>query len=637
MSIKTTTAIEVEVEGVEVNTQPNEDIVTTTTHHVEIEDQESIVEGIKREYSVIGDGLYASINVDEAPEWLTTIIDSVVSNAVSSGMVDYDNLVQDVRSAIEALDVAKNTYVEQINFDASVDAIIASRLVTLNATLENTYATIVDLETAAVNADEALTQRASDIEAAYTSEINSRITSVETAFTNADSAIASDVSVLSTAFDDQESNLSGVADAVTSIQTYVGIDAAGASTHTNLSAYLEDDNGVIGGGESEVANSIYTNGLGDAVSKFEYGSALYKDGNYYTAGFGLNLSTASGTGSDVDPYDSEFWINAEKFKFTNTSLSGTVTPFSIDASGATPQITFNGIVSFENTDMSAYEGSGVNTMIDDGVLSASEKGLWRADWPGMMSEYDIFIIRATELGVSSGTEYDELILRKTNLENYLVAAGVWSAPEDDYAITGTELQDAVALYNAACQVFFNRILVQGPIEDNNAVAVDALTRISDFDNFVVNYNDRNDLNSTTPADPVVLAAGLGTTHETNPDGSCNIFLKWEFTGTGDAYDIDGFVIYMYKTDGDIAYTFETDKDKEGVFYFDSTRREFALLNMSSLKNFVFGVQAYRVVDNTVSAEGILKSGIVTFNTSLPNTYFTSIDIPSPTNVQIAII
>lgn len=849
MSIKTTTAIEVEVEGVEVNAQLSEDTVSTTLHCVEIEEQESIVEGVKKEYSIIGDGLYASINADEAPEWLTTIIDSVVSNAVANGMVNYDNLVQDVHSAIDALDVAANTYVEQINFDASVNGIISSRLATLNATLENTYATIVDLETAVVNADEALTQRASDITAAYTTEINSRITAVETAFANADSAIASDVTALTTAFDDQASNVAGNSTAVTGLRTYVGLDEAGVPDGTGVlasistlssqiavlggqsdgyidyafydsftdipgatdeatalsliddawtteeerlshqsdvvyfrdsanaywyngstnawgviantdwyeaianasevqaaadgkvsqfyawggttapadfvdgsvsvagdsfkywlkpsddqlyykpdatwtlvptvpilgSPYVSDGDialvfdpvtrdhtvytrhnttwlqsgtqGIIGqsswfvdlenevtGPTGHVATSlatlqttseVYADAVGESVeNKFEYSSVVGVNGTHYQTGFGLVTTATGGDGTEGNPYDSEFWINAEKFKFTNTNLSGTVTPFTIDASGAAPQITFNGIVNFTNTDMSEYSNA---PMYSDSILSAPEKATWRANWPGMMSDYDLMLIRAAEVGVTSGTEYDELVAQKANLEAYLEAAGVWSAPNENYAIIGTQLQDAVNLYQVARQTFFDRILVQGPIEDSSETTIDMLTRVSDFDTFIVNYNDRNDLNGVTPADPVVLEAAVGTTHETNPDGSCNISLKWDFTGTGDAYDIDGFAIYVYKTNGDVAYTFGTDTEKEGIYYIDSTRSEFALLNKSSLSNFVFGVQAYRVVNKTVAIDGVLKSAITLFNTTLPNTYFTEIDIPSPTNVQIAIV
>jgi hypothetical protein len=82
--------------------------------------------------------------------------------------------------------------------------------------------------------------------------------------------------------------------------------------------------------------------------KFEYNSALTIEGVTYNTGFGLTseyIRNNNGTGST----DSEFWINAEKFKFTNSNNQTVVNPpFSIDASGTSPQITFNGRVSFNS-------------------------------------------------------------------------------------------------------------------------------------------------------------------------------------------------------------------------------------------------------------------------------------------------
>jgi hypothetical protein len=88
------------------------------------------------------------------------------------------------------------------------------------------------------------------------------------------------------------------------------------------------------------------------------------NGVYHTSGFGLKLQTMVGTGTELDPYDSEFWINAEKFKFTNSAQSGQAAPFTINASGVTPQVTFNGVVSFTNvTDTSSVVQSGNNVSV----------------------------------------------------------------------------------------------------------------------------------------------------------------------------------------------------------------------------------------------------------------------------------
>jgi hypothetical protein len=88
------------------------------------------------------------------------------------------------------------------------------------------------------------------------------------------------------------------------------------------------------------------------------------NGVYHTSGFGLKLQTMVGTGTELDPYDSEFWINAEKFKFTNSAQSGQTAPFTIDASGVTPQVTFNGVVSFTNVTGTSAVITTANTLVD---------------------------------------------------------------------------------------------------------------------------------------------------------------------------------------------------------------------------------------------------------------------------------
>ena len=234
MSIDITNNIDVELDVLDVTQSKNNNSVSTPDQYVKVEESESPVEVTKKEYTVIGDGLYASVTAEEAPPWLLGLIDEVVDSAVASGMVDYDLLTQDVRSAIDALDVASNTYVEQINIDATINNIITTRLTTLNATLENTYATKTELTTAVVNADSALVQQVNNLTTSFNDELSSQITGVQQAFANADSAIADDITQLTATFDDQEANLSAAADAITGLQTYVGLNESSSPNGTGL-------------------------------------------------------------------------------------------------------------------------------------------------------------------------------------------------------------------------------------------------------------------------------------------------------------------------------------------------------------------------------------------------------------------
>jgi hypothetical protein len=382
MSTNTTSGVDVDISTISTTVQPTEDLVTTNQHCVTAPDPECLVEGHKKEYSIVGDALYTSLSEEETPPWLTEIIDNVIYNSVRNGLYEYELLMQDIHNAIDALDVAKNTYVEQVNFDASVDAIVASRLQTLNATLDNTFATITDLDAAVANADYALTQRVQDLTSSFSDDLDTRISSVETAYTDADSALASDINDLTSTFESQEESLSAIADSTQGLQTYVGLGEDGQPDGTGILSSVESfstaftnlENGVTGP-TGDIAYSLsnlqqsseaYADNAATSVqNKFAYDSTVSINDVYYKAGFGLTaeaISTQTGDGLTPETaYDSEFWINANKFRFTNDDHTGSNAPFSIDTSGVAPEVTFNGKVTF---------GSSQTGSVDDAIYAA---------------------------------------------------------------------------------------------------------------------------------------------------------------------------------------------------------------------------------------------------------------------------
>jgi hypothetical protein len=223
MSIKTDATTTVTLDTTELQTSPSTEIVLSGEHCVNIPPLNEIT-ATRKEYSIVGDSFYAGINSSVAPTWLTDLIDSVVSDHVASGLTDYNLLVQDVRNAIDALDVAKNTFEDNIAFQIRVDGVIGTRITTLNASFENVQSQITDLDLVVANNDEAIALRVTDLNADLTEDINSRITIVNSTVAALDQATADSITSLTTAFTDQESNLTGTANAVTGLQTYVGID-----------------------------------------------------------------------------------------------------------------------------------------------------------------------------------------------------------------------------------------------------------------------------------------------------------------------------------------------------------------------------------------------------------------------------
>lgn len=126
---------------------------------------------------------------------------------------------------------------------------------------------------------------------------------------------------------------------------------ANASAITQLQADVVSEAGLRASGDTAVTNTVkaYADGVGAGVeTKWAYNSIVNIGGIYKKSGFGLTTNYTSGNGTEANPYASEFWIDASRMKFTNSAMTGSKAPFTIDATGLVPEITFNGKVAFTN-------------------------------------------------------------------------------------------------------------------------------------------------------------------------------------------------------------------------------------------------------------------------------------------------
>lgn len=125
---------------------------------------------------------------------------------------------------------------------------------------------------------------------------------------------------------------------------------AGSEAITTLTANLATTNTTVGGHATQLStvDTRIANGVASVETKWAYNSVVNINGVYKKSGFGLSTNYTSGNGTQANPYVSEFWIDATKLMFTNSANTGRTAPFTIDASGTTPEITFNGKVSFTN-------------------------------------------------------------------------------------------------------------------------------------------------------------------------------------------------------------------------------------------------------------------------------------------------
>lgn len=362
--------IKIETQTTEVEVTNNIEVTSTSQVEVETVDLNDLeITVAKKEYTIVGDGIYIPMLYDDAPQWMKDLVQLVVDVSISSGN---QNLINDLNTMLQDFAVSYvplNQYTQSIldlgDEDTRINALIETLNSNFNDGLSEANAQIISLQMTKASKDEVVAQVIQTIAAQLadgTSNIGSIIGRIDQAIATETSARALSLQTLTASLEDTNLDVTANAEVIQNALAYVGIDEAGASTGTGLSAYLEDSNGNIGGADSQLANSIRVTAEG-VESKFAYNSIVNINGVYKKSGFGLTTNYVSGSGTQANPYVSEFWIDASRLKFTNSNVTGSVAPFTIDASGTTPQISFNGIVNFNNV-------NGVPNYIESGGAAA---------------------------------------------------------------------------------------------------------------------------------------------------------------------------------------------------------------------------------------------------------------------------
>jgi hypothetical protein len=298
------------------------------------------VEVVKKEYSIVGDGLYASVNAEEAPLWLTSIIDQVTTGALAASNSNLTNATAAVTSYLTELEIARNNYQELINISATIDQVITSKLATLDATIKSANAKIVNLEAASVTPDQAVAIVANAIQASVNGgAIAARIGTVQSTVANHLVSQASKVEVLTAEFETLDEN----------------VNSAVATLENTVSANADQ-----------------------AMAKFSYDATLKLNGTYYSSGFGLKTLLDGSTDLNNPSGSSEFWVRADKTRFVGSSdnliLEGDSQGLTFPGAGSIKSAGYNlannsGVFMGYNPDSLKYElmaGNGTNYMRWDG-------------------------------------------------------------------------------------------------------------------------------------------------------------------------------------------------------------------------------------------------------------------------------
>ena len=340
---------------VTVDIEPKYSVTTQSGAIVENKAPEYSVSVQRKEYKVVGDNIYIPRLYDDAPQWMKDLVNTVVDVKTAVAVGNLDDALEALRTLSDELDVAKNTYTNSIISSNDIDQRINTAIETLNSALSDADATIINIAQTATTPAEASAIALNTLSASLSAsgEIGSFISNMNSAFADLDNTTTQSINFMESAIN---AEFSANATALNTIRTYVGIDSDGNGTGTGLAEAItqlgvdiSNEAGLRAAGDTTVTNTVkaYADSVGAGVeSKWEYNSVLGINGIYKKSGFGLTTNYTSGNGTESNPYVSEFWIDATKLRFTNSNATGRNTPFTIDATGITPEITFNGKVTF---------------------------------------------------------------------------------------------------------------------------------------------------------------------------------------------------------------------------------------------------------------------------------------------------
>lgn len=325
------------------------------SYNADIEDLSDLdITVAKKEYTIVGDDIYIPQLYDDAPQWMKDLVELVVDVSMTTNST---KLINDMNAMLQEFAVSYvplNQYTQSIldlgNEDMRLNALIETLNSNFSNGLSNANAQIINLQMTKASKDEVVAQVIQTLAAQLAdpdSNLGATVVRLDQAIVAEQTARATSFRALTASMESINGEIAAKAEVLENALAYVGIDEAGASTGTGLSAYLEASDGTIGGADSQLANTIRVTAEG-VESKWAYNSIVNINGVYRKSGFGLTANNFSGAGTQANPYTSEFWIDATKLRFTNSANTGRTAPFTIDASGATPQIKFNGVVEFSN-------------------------------------------------------------------------------------------------------------------------------------------------------------------------------------------------------------------------------------------------------------------------------------------------
>lgn len=279
----------------------------------------------KKEFAIVGDAFFAS-TLMEIPLWLQEAVSSLVTSLNSTTLNTITQYNANLQTAIGAIDVAKNTYDQYVNRVITDQQAFINAVTSLNSTVANNQATIINLLSTYSTTTETNASITNSINASLAGgAIGAALSTLESVMSTQYGATAQRLTTLESTFTDNATQQVANATATQQLQTYTGWGLVGSTPqvianskfYQDLTAYLSGTNYDISG-SSTLLNFVQATAT-SVEAKFAYNSVLNINGVYYNSGFGLTSSATSGGGTALNPYNSEFWIQADKFRVKGTN------------------------------------------------------------------------------------------------------------------------------------------------------------------------------------------------------------------------------------------------------------------------------------------------------------------------------
>lgn len=366
--------------------------------------------------------------------------------------------------------------------------------------------------------------------------------------------------------------------------------------------------------------SIRQNETGDLFAQY----TVKIDTNGYVSGFGL----ASEAAVDATP-TSTFAVRADQFYIASPSGPG-VPPF---------------VPFIVRTTSGAWGPAGVYiklALIEDGQITSAKIGSLAADkiTAGYTTSVDLesstFVGSQFYIGGTVTYEFADLAnpTKKTGIASVANPAVSLNASGATFRVDSFRIQNNVGVENPfelvgglvkiktanigtvnAGQINANGLSIYTP---GGALLLDAggsdyLGKLngvtgSTITSAVTNFNAGNDQNGA--AVPAVTFAVDAITHSVNADGSVNLSAAWVWGG--DEEDIDGFEVFLRRSTSATPAVLSETSPVVTAFVVPAVKRSMIFTGVAATSNYYVAVRAYRRVNQSVNANGIIRGTLVQF-------------------------